>query len=331
MLLNYGESRAAVNALGQFALHAEDISVKSLKFRFVITHHLLPPQAQRRHIVCGRRAYCVIRHIRQVVKLRPLLLRHRLNLESQNLELFHDVGHTIRYHTQILAADNHAARSQKFWEFHHRLVVPQSVVAVIEIFIVDSVVHGFLAVGQCIVSLVSFFCYAWMQLAFVILVLYEQHPRSRREHFLRILLRNSEFFALFIYSPLCQAFAIKFQFAAARSNCELVHHEVRIISEQTSHLLLCETRFCQFLIRHHQTAVQNLAVGISLRLVKLSHESPHFLCPDRPDAEKAEYVVDAIGVEVSLHLLQTILPPIVSVFRHYVPVVCRESPVLPFI
>ena len=40
-------------------------------------------------------------------------------------------------------------------------------------------------------------------------------------------------------------------------------------------------------------------------------------------------MVYAVGIEVFRHLLEASAPPAVSVMGHTLPVVCRESPVLP--
>ena len=47
-----------------------------------------------------------------------------------------------------------------------------------------------------------------------------------------------------------------------------------------------------------------------------------------PDAEEAENVVDAVSVEILLHVLESSFPPFTSVADHPLPVVRWESPVL---
>ena len=39
-------------------------------------------------------------------------------------------------------------------------------------------------------------------------------------------------------------------------------------------------------------------------------------------------MVDAIGIEITSHLVETIFPPLIVVFGHLMPVVDRESPYL---
>ena len=47
-----------------------------------------------------------------------------------------------------------------------------------------------------------------------------------------------------------------------------------------------------------------------------------------PDAEKAQDVVDTVGVEIASHHLQAALPPSVAVLGHCLPVVGRKAPIL---
>ncbi len=47
-----------------------------------------------------------------------------------------------------------------------------------------------------------------------------------------------------------------------------------------------------------------------------------------PYSEKAEQVVDAVGIEVVCHFFKASFPPGKSVLAHLFPVVCGKSPVL---
>ena len=61
----------------------------------------------------------------------------------------------------------------------------------------------------------------------------------------------------------------------------------------------------------------------------MSHQTTFVWYRYFPDAAEAQYVVDAVGREVFCHLTHTVYPPAVSITSHQIPVVCRESPVLP--
>lgn len=62
--------------------------------------------------------------------------------------------------------------------------------------------------------------------------------------------------------------------------------------------------------------------------IVVTHHAGRVSDRDFPDAEEAEDVVDAEGVEVLSHLRQALTPPSIIIFSHLVPIVCRESPVL---
>ena len=47
-----------------------------------------------------------------------------------------------------------------------------------------------------------------------------------------------------------------------------------------------------------------------------------------PDTEEAQYVVDAVSIKISCHVLETAVPPLAAILQHLKPVIGRESPVL---
>ena len=61
---------------------------------------------------------------------------------------------------------------------------------------------------------------------------------------------------------------------------------------------------------------------------KLAQQSVYGMHRDFPNAEETQDVVDTVGIEVFRHLAETLHPPGITVFFHYVPVVSREAPVL---
>ena len=62
---------------------------------------------------------------------------------------------------------------------------------------------------------------------------------------------------------------------------------------------------------------------------ELSHQARSLRHRDFPDTEKAQHMVDAVGIEILLHFAEAAHPPLAAVTEHLVPVVGRESPVLP--
>ena len=65
------------------------------------------------------------------------VLRHALDLEREDLQLVHDIRHTRRHHTQVLATAEHVGSCNKGREFLERRLAPERGVTVIEIVVVD--------------------------------------------------------------------------------------------------------------------------------------------------------------------------------------------------
>ena len=62
---------------------------------------------------------------------------------------------------------------------------------------------------------------------------------------------------------------------------------------------------------------------------EMSAESPYICLSHLPDTEEAEDMIHTVSVEIVLHLLEALPPPSEVILRHLVPVIRRESPVLP--
>ncbi|MBR4822069.1 MAG: 4-alpha-glucanotransferase, partial [Bacteroidales bacterium] len=80
---------------------------------------------------------------------------------------------------------------------------------------------------------------------------------------------------------------------------------------------------------HGQSPVGNLLQGIRHRRAEMPHQAALLRHGNLPDAEESQDMVDAECVEVLRHLAQAALPPRIVILGHLVPVVGRESPVLP--
>ena len=72
----------------------------------------------------------------------------------------------------------------------------------------------------------------------------------------------------------------------------------------------------------------NLLLGEGQGRVEATQEGIDSLQGNLPDAEEAQDVVDAVGIEVLGHLHKACLPPGKAVLGHLLPIVGREAPVL---
>ena len=70
----------------------------------------LPPSTQRVHVVRTCRADRLIRSVSRMCELDGRVFRHTLDLQTEDLQFVHHIGHASRYHTKILAATKHMRR-----------------------------------------------------------------------------------------------------------------------------------------------------------------------------------------------------------------------------
>src|ERR1700733_8564754 len=63
--------------------------------------------------------------------------------------------------------------------------------------------------------------------------------------------------------------------------------------------------------------------------VKMAQDPFHHFHRDAPDTKESQDMIDAEPVEIIAHVRETALPPGVTVFLHFLPVVGRKTPVLP--
>ena len=97
----------------------------------------LPPSAQRQSVVRTRGGNSQERIARRTSKFHRRLLGHTLDFEAEDIELAHHVGYAGGNHTEVFAAYEHRGRVGESGEFYLRLILPQIVVAVVEIIVVQ--------------------------------------------------------------------------------------------------------------------------------------------------------------------------------------------------
>ena len=61
---------------------------------------------------------------------------------------------------------------------------------------------------------------------------------------------------------------------------------------------------------------------------EMSAEPPYIRLAHLPDTEETQDMIYAVGIEIILHLAETLLPPAEVILCHLVPVIRREAPVL---
>src|SRR5262249_27610698 len=62
---------------------------------------------------------------------------------------------------------------------------------------------------------------------------------------------------------------------------------------------------------------------------KPPHDPLHFIFRNAPNTKETQDMIDAKRIKVIAHLAESLFPPGKSIFLHSLPVINRESPVLP--
>jgi len=104
-------------------------------------------------------------------------------------------------------------------------------------------------------------------------------------------------------------------------------HVVGVRTEHLSEEIFVYIRF-QELIAEGESVAFYLFTCHGQGGYKLPQQAMYGVHRDFPDAEEAEDVVDAIGVEVFSHFAEALHPPCITVFFHDIPVIGGEAPVL---
>jgi len=87
-----------------------------------------------------------------VTELIIRILRHALNFQRQDTQVIHHPRHTRRHHTEVFGTHEHTGSSRQGWQFLHGLIVPELVVAAIEIVIIQTVESLFVVPAQRLIQ-----------------------------------------------------------------------------------------------------------------------------------------------------------------------------------
>src|SRR5688572_28266251 len=94
---------------------------------------LFPPSPDRTHIMRGR---CNDGQIWCIIGMKEFFLRvlgHALNLQAQYTQLIHHFRHAMRHHAKVFTTYEHIGRCFKLWQLMHRFLLPEIILAAIEI------------------------------------------------------------------------------------------------------------------------------------------------------------------------------------------------------
>ena len=112
----------------------------------------VPPLSQCAHVVGRDGSHRAVGIVVEVAKDKFVVLGHRLNLEAEDAQVVHYPGHTVGHHAQIFGTDQHACGLDQSRQFLHRLVIPEVVVAAIEVVVVESVKCLLVTLVECLID-----------------------------------------------------------------------------------------------------------------------------------------------------------------------------------
>ena len=130
--------------------------------------------------------------MRQLAKTCCRVLGHRLNLQRKNTQFVHHPGHAVGHHTQVFCTNEHTGGLRQLGQFLHRLRVPELVVAMIEVVIVETVEAVLLTIVQLVVAFLVLYGDTRMPAVIALVVYKEQVVPERHTVSLDLLLAHAE-------------------------------------------------------------------------------------------------------------------------------------------
>ncbi len=91
---------------------------------------------------------------------------------------------------------------------------------------------------------------------------------------------------------------------------------------------MAEIRLGEALTAKRDAEAVKLVERVGQGGIEMAAKPPHIGLGHLPNTEKAENMVDTIGIEAVLHLAEALAPPCVAVLGHLIPIVGRETPIL---
>ena len=88
-------------------------------------------------------------------ELNRWILWHALEFQTQYFQLVHYTRHTVWHHTEVFGTNQHAGSLNQFRQLFHRLLIPELVVAAIEIVVVKAVERSLVIIIERLVDKVE--------------------------------------------------------------------------------------------------------------------------------------------------------------------------------
>src|SRR5574344_1566446 len=109
-----------------------------------------------------------------------IVLRHRLYLKTQDAQLVHHPWHAVGHHTEVFGTYEHTCCLCELRHLFHCLLIPELVVATIEIVVVEAVEIILVVVPELLVDEVELHSDTRMELVGIFVVAQEQNIAYER-------------------------------------------------------------------------------------------------------------------------------------------------------
>src|SRR5574344_3063199 len=245
------------------------------------------------------------------------IFRHRLYLQAQDAQFVHHRWHTVGHHAQVFATNHHTGGLRKKRQFFHRLVIPELVMAAIEIVVIQSVEVILLAVIERLEHKIELHTDARMIGVGTFAVANKEHIADERVQT--------------VSDPdiVCRGLAVEERLYLAlriKRRLHLIHIVMGMVEEFLFHLVLPRAKD----LLHHPVGDKGFGEKrfterqpVTLYLIhrqwqcrrELPQQSMNGIGRYLPDTEEAEDMVDAVSVEILRHLTETVHPPFAMVFQ----------------
>src|SRR5574344_216438 len=100
----------------------------------------------------GDGAYRAVGIAREMTETNGVSLRHRLYLKTEDAQLVHHPWHAVGHHTKVFGTYEHTCGLSELRHLLHSLLIPELVVAAIEIIVVEAVEVILVVVPQLLVD-----------------------------------------------------------------------------------------------------------------------------------------------------------------------------------
>ena len=301
--------------LGQMSREMLGSTTLFLKHRDIVAlgafRTLLPPETQRRHIVGGDGGDAAIDVTLEMGELETALLRHRLDLEREDTEGIEYRLHTFGEHAEVFCTTEHASVTEHLRETSHSRSTPEHIMTLVIIVVVQPHEGIFLFGGECLVD--RFLPGTDTRVVHLRLMGIFEEEHIANQTIEAVTYPQAVLVTLALkrltHLPLGVVFRLQVVEPVAAGNEEMFFHKADVKSEEPLEHTVVNEWSRKEVLTERQSEIFDLSLCHRQRRREMAEKTEECFVGDLPDAEEAQYVVDADGVEILLHPLDAFPKP----------------------